>query len=209
MVSEYPHGEYPKLPTDAELVVFVGHSGSGKSTLRRRLCEEPTGDFRFFPLRPHTDREPRIGEAAEYQYVTTGEFNRLENSPNHLFSNVSFGNRYLTMHPPALEDPARDRYIGIYMPDAAELLRAAFENTKIVQVVRQSDQDAIKAMVERDPSTPLDELIQRYESMSWERAHGGMIADEVFMNVQPLEASTIALRSVVSRLFTNPGSTEG
>lgn len=191
--------EREKQLTDTLGFVFIGPSGAGKSTLRKEICRRKIDGHSFVSFLPVTTRQPRAGEN-EYLYVSNAKFDTLLDSDDLLFSNLSYGNRFLTLWPHVLRP--LQHYIYIYLPEAAQKLKETFPNTRIVQIVPPDIaviEDRIKA---RDMNIDPSELQQRLLSVEAEVAEGKQIADVVFINELPIGQSAELLSAQIGKLLT-------
>jgi guanylate kinase len=186
---------YEKMPADETGFVFIGPSGAGKSTLRDALVEQSDGYAKYYPL---TTRPPRPGEIKEYRFVTPEVMNEASQSYNAVFGNTSYGNQFLTLWPEAL--PSGQKYLYIYLPDAALKLRETFPNTKIVQIIPGDMSSLADRIKLRDPNISQDELAKRVDDASTEIAKGSEIADAVVMNDGNIEDVATQLRTTLERL---------
>jgi len=191
--------EKDKQPTDALGFVFVGSSGSGKSTLRNEICRNDIDGHSFVAHRPVTTRQRRHGED-EYTHVDVVQFENILSSPNVIFSNQSYGNRFLTLWPQKLE-PSQ-HYIYIYLPEAARKLKDIFPNTKIIQII-PSDLSIIETRIKlRDPDINPEELHLRLLSAETEITEGMQIADLSYLNDKPLGESVTLLSGQIGKLLS-------
>jgi guanylate kinase len=191
--------EAERQPIDAVDFVFIGPSGSGKSTLRAEICKRSISGHNFMPYQPVTSRRERPGED-EYIFIDDAGFDKLLSSQDIIFSNTSYGNRFLTLWPRKLEPSWH--YIYIYLPKAAQKLKNVFPRTKIVQII-PPDLSILEARIKmRDPAISALELRSRLSSAKTEIATGRQIADTVFVNESPLlRQNVLTLSEKISRLL--------
>ena len=186
-----------KQPLDAVGFVFIGPSGSGKSTLREEICKQVIDGHSFVPFHPVTSRQRRTDES-EYIFVDDIEFDGLLDSGDILFSNTSYGNRFLTPWPRALG--SSQHYIYIYLPEAAQKIKTVFPNTKIIQII-PPDLSVIEGRIKaRDSEIDEAELARRLSSAETEIIDGRQIADLVFVNELPIEQSAQLLSAKIHEL---------
>jgi guanylate kinase len=190
----------PHTPLDRQAVFFIliGPSGVGKSALRDRLCSPDLG-ARLVKYRPMTSRVRRCGESdEEYIFVTSAELEAAKQLPDTMFSNVSYENEFLTYWPEAL--PAPERYVAIYLPEAAAMIREHLPRTIIVAITPEHSDDLPERIRSRDPHISPAELRLRTSAIRDEIRAGAEVADLVFVNRQGLENSSRELLVVLDAL---------